>query len=126
MATPVIGDQVTLTLTGVVTKRDDTRGPQFLVELHRPDMPAPTRRQLWIVEDELEEESPPIVATTATAGIPGTFGPDGCVIPADFAAMQWTVDAVPDTSWQTGEYVNTADGQPASWDGVAWGQGIQP
>lgn len=63
MAAPNVGDRVTVTLDGTVTKVDSNRGDQFLVELDRPvALAAPSRRQVWTVEDEtapVATEPPP-------------------------------------------------------------------
>lgn len=58
-------------------------------------------------------------ATTATAGIPGTF--DGRR-PADLAGMTG-ITASPATAWTTGQHVIVGDGSKVSWDGTAWEAG---
>ena len=69
-------------------------------------------------------------ATTAYAGIPGSFGPDGCDIPATQAAiMSGGLIAVPSTPWTTGQHVQSqvagAAGR-ACWTGAAWVGGAAP
>lgn len=66
--------------------------------------------------------TPAVVATGATAGIPGVFTPSGAVAPANVAAMTG-LTASPATAWTTGQYVQTATaGTPgqAHWSGSAW------
>ena len=69
-------------------------------------------------------------ATTAYAGIPGSFGPAGCDIPATQAAiMSGGITAVPSTPWTTGQFVQSqvagAAGR-ACWTGAAWVGGAAP
>lgn len=62
-----------------------------------------------------------VPATTATAGIPGTW--DG-TRPADLADLQASaITASPSTAWTTGQFVYLGDGSKASWDGTAWDAG---
>ena len=71
---------------------------------------------------------PDVPATGATAGIPGTFTPAGCVIPANLAAMTG-ITASPTSAWTTGQYVQTAlTGAPGrvTWSGTAWVGGVAP
>jgi hypothetical protein len=63
-----------------------------------------------------------ITATTATAGTPGFYGPTGAANPATLSAMT-SITAIPTTAWQTGQYVNVADGTRANWSGTAWAAG---
>lgn len=68
---------------------------------------------------------PPIVATGATAGIPGTFTPAGAVPPADVAGMTG-LTASPATAWTAGQYVQTATAGAAGqahWTSTAWAAG---
>lgn len=69
-------------------------------------------------------------ATTAYAGIPGSFGPVGCALPATVAALNSSsIVAVPATAWTTGQYVQTATaGAPgqAYWNGTLWTAGTAP
>jgi len=68
---------------------------------------------------------PPVVATGATAGAPGTWTPSGSTPPADTSNLG-SITASPTTPWTAGQYVQTgtagAAGQ-ASWNGSAWAQG---
>jgi hypothetical protein len=65
------------------------------------------------------------VATGATAGAPGTFTPDGSLVPANLAAMA-NVIATPTTAWTTGQYVTLGDATKAYWDGDSWAAGQAP
>jgi hypothetical protein len=71
-----------------------------------------------------------LAATTAYAGIPGSFGPVGCDIPATQAAIIGSsIKAVPTTPWTTGQFVQSqvagAAGR-ACWTGSAWVGGAAP
>lgn len=75
----------------------------------------------------------PEFAATATAGIPGTWGPADTVVPTTVAALiagsPKPVTASPATAWTTGQYVQTQTaGVPgrASWNGTAWVAGAAP
>jgi hypothetical protein len=61
----------------------------------------------------------PIVATGATAGIPGTWTPAGATAPANLAAMSG-ITASPTTAWTTGQYMGLADLTHTSWNGAGW------
>ena len=63
--------------------------------------------------------APPVVATGATAGTPGSFTPAGAQAPATLGAMTG-VTALPNTAWTTGQYVATGDALHCSWNGTAW------
>lgn len=60
-----------------------------------------------------------VAATSATAGIPGTFTPSGSVRPYNLAAIQ--ASAVTGsggvTPWTTGQFVYLGDGTKAHWAG---------
>jgi hypothetical protein len=57
-------------------------------------------------------------ATTATAGIPGTW--DG-IRPADFATLDaGAYTASPATAWTAGQHVILGDGSKAYWNGTDW------
>jgi hypothetical protein len=62
------------------------------------------------------------VATGATAGTPGSFAPDGSVVPANLAAMA-SVIATPTSAWTTGQHVVLGDASKAYWDGDSWNAG---
>lgn len=66
-----------------------------------------------------------IVAEGAVAGLPGSFTPVGSPRPADLAALA-DVEANPQTAWENGQRVETADGQVAYWDGTEWVLGAAP
>jgi hypothetical protein len=71
---------------------------------------------------------PDIPATGATAGIPGSFTPAGCTVPANLAGMTG-ITATPGTAWTTGQYVQTAlTGAPGrvTWSGTGWVGGVAP
>lgn len=55
-------------------------------------------------------------ATTATAGIPGTFNG---VRPTDLAGMSG-ITASPTTAWTTGQNVILGDGSTAHWNATIW------
>lgn len=64
-----------------------------------------------------------IIATTATAGTPGFFGPTGADLPANLATltgMAPPVVASPNTAWTVGQYVLLGDGLHAKWSGTAY------
>jgi hypothetical protein len=70
-------------------------------------------------------------ATIGYAGIPGSFGPEGCTLPANAAAVVGSsIVASPSTTWTTGQYIQTATGAAAGrvyWNGSAWvGGGAAP
>lgn len=59
--------------------------------------------------------------TTATAGEPGTWGPEGAYAPASLSTLQNSdVTADPVTAWTTGQYMVLGDDSHAYWDGSAW------
>jgi hypothetical protein len=62
------------------------------------------------------------VATGATAGTPGSFTPDGSVVPANLAAMA-SVIATPTSAWTTGQHVVLGDASKTYWDGDSWNAG---
>ena len=64
-------------------------------------------------------EPPPVAATGATAGTPGTWTPSGATAPADLAALSG-VTASPATPWTTGQYMALGDSTHASWNGTGW------
>ena len=66
-----------------------------------------------------------VVATGATAGIPGTFSPAGATPPLNLAAMTGIV-ASPATNWTIGQHVEMGNGQDVNWNGTAWVAGIHP
>jgi hypothetical protein len=68
---------------------------------------------------------PPVTATGATSGAPGSFTPAGASIPASLAAMTG-ITASPVTAWVTGNYVNLGDASKAHWSGTAWVAGMAP
>ena len=71
-----------------------------------------------------------LAATTAYAGIPGSFGPVGCTIPATQAAiLASSIVAVPSTGWTTGQFVQSQTAGAAGracWTGSAWVGGAAP
>jgi len=64
-----------------------------------------------------------IVATGATAGIPGMFTPAGATPPANLTAMNGII-ASPVTAWTTGQHVEMGNGSDCYWNGTAWVAGI--
>lgn len=66
-----------------------------------------------------------VVATGATAGLPGSFTPAGATPPFNLAAMTGIV-ASPATNWTVGQHVETASGADVHWNGTAWTAGVHP
>ncbi|MFH8414357.1 phage tail tube protein [Streptomyces collinus] len=62
------------------------------------------------------------LATGATAGSPGSFTPEGAVVPANLAAMAEVI-ATPTSAWTTGQHVILGDDSHAFWDGDSWASG---
>lgn len=60
---------------------------------------------------------------TATAGIPGTYGPTNALPAFDLDALD-DVDASPGTAWTTGQYVWLRDGSKAHWTSTVWAAGV--
>jgi hypothetical protein len=64
------------------------------------------------------------LATTATAGTPGTFNGTA---PADLGELQSSgITASPATAWTTGQSVVLGDATNAHWDGDSWASGLAP
>ena len=63
--------------------------------------------------------TPPVPATTATAGSPGSFNGSA---PANLAAMSG-ITASPSSAWTTGQHVVLGDASKAHWDGDSWEAG---
>jgi hypothetical protein len=66
-----------------------------------------------------------IVATGATAGLPGTFTPAGATPPQALANMTGIV-ASPGTNWTVGQHVELGNGSDVHWNGTAWTAGVHP
>jgi hypothetical protein len=66
-----------------------------------------------------------VVATGATAGIPGTWTPAGSAPRANLAAMTGCT-ATPATAWTVGQYMLMADGQKCHWNATTWVTGPKP
>jgi hypothetical protein len=60
-----------------------------------------------------------VLATTATAGTPGTFAPTGADVPQNLTAMA-PVIASPLTAWTAGQYMLLYDGSKCHWNATAW------
>lgn len=59
--------------------------------------------------------------TTATAGTPGTYGPEGSYAPTDLDDLTTLgVTADPVTAWTAGQHIVLNDNSHAHWDGSAW------
>jgi hypothetical protein len=74
-----------------------------------------------------------VVATGATAGIPGSWTPAGSAAPYTVADLQGgrpvTVTATPGTAWTTGQFVQTSTAGAAGracWTGSGWVGGAAP
>jgi hypothetical protein len=65
------------------------------------------------------QDTPPVPATGATAGAPGTFSPAGARTPDNLGALA-SVIATPLTAWTVGQHVVTRDGNEAHWSSTAW------
>ncbi|QPB09844.1 major tail protein [Streptomyces phage Sentinel] len=63
------------------------------------------------------------VATGASAGTPGTFSPEGSVVPANLGAMASVIPTPSAAAWTTGQHVILGDGSKAYWNGTAWVSG---
>lgn len=63
-------------------------------------------------------------ASTGFAGTPGDWGPVGCTVPANAAAVVGSsIVASPTSAWTTGQYVQTATAAAPGrvyWNGSAW------
>jgi len=66
-----------------------------------------------------------ILATGATAGLPGSFTPAGATPPLALANMTGIV-ASPATNWTVGQHVEMGNGLDANWNGTAWVAGVHP
>ena len=65
-----------------------------------------------------------VVATGATAGIPGSLDPATAVVPYSLADLQ-AMGALGEVgAWTTGQYVTLGDKSTAYWNGSAWVAGI--
>lgn len=65
--------------------------------------------------------------TTATAGTPGTWEPEGAYPAQNLADLtDLGVTASPTAAWASGEHVVLGDGSHAHWDGSAWVAGDAP
>jgi hypothetical protein len=90
-----------------------------------PPGERPMREPGWSNDPVTPPEPPPVAATGATAGTPGTWTPAGATPPADFAAIG-SITATPQTAWTTGQHVVLGDASHAYWDGAAWVAGEAP
>jgi hypothetical protein len=68
-----------------------------------------------------------VVATSGTAGTPGTWTPAGATTPSSLAALTGHVPAItasPNTAWTVGQYLQlpgtTGTGNRVHWSGTAW------
>lgn len=66
-----------------------------------------------------------IVATGATAGLPGSFTPAGATPPFALANMTG-ITASPGTNWTIGQHVELGNGSDVHWNGTAWVAGVHP
>lgn len=66
-----------------------------------------------------------VPATSAVAGIPGTYLPANSYGRANLAAMPG-LTASPTTAWTTGQYVVMRDGNRAYWNATTWIAGTAP
>lgn len=98
------------------------QGPAYLNASIDASLSAPTVSGDWAAAGGWTVPGT-VVATGATAGLPGTFTPAGATPPANLAAMTGIV-ANPATAWTTGQHVEMGNGQDANWNGTAWVAGI--
>src|SRR5262245_23341214 len=66
-----------------------------------------------------------VVATGATAGLPGSFTPAGATPPYALANLTG-ITASPATNWTVGQHVELGNGTDANWNGTAWVAGVHP
>lgn len=135
----IANDAVNFTLTGANTKDGSAWGvgPYNVVKgASNADVPL-----LTAVDPKdhlvmfLTQTAPPaaicgaaalgVPATSAVAGIPGTYLPANSYGRANFAAMTG-LTASPLTLWTTGQYVLLRDGSKAYWNSTAWVAGVAP
>src|SRR5262245_51060350 len=64
-----------------------------------------------------------VVATGATAGLPGSFTPAGATPPYALANLTG-ITASPATNWTVGQHVELGNGTDANWNGTAWVAGV--
>jgi hypothetical protein len=69
-----------------------------------------------------------VPATSAVAGIPGTYLPANSYGRASFAALSTptVLTASPATNWTAGQYIVCLNGDKANWNGTTWAAGIHP
>ena len=70
-------------------------------------------------------EKAPATATGATAGVPGTWTPDGSEAPLNMGNIG-PVIASPLTPWTVGQHMLLGDSSKAYWNGTAWTNGQAP
>jgi hypothetical protein len=87
-----------------------------------PPGDRPMNEPGWSNDPVEPPPAPPITATGASAGTPGTWTPDGADPCAAFTQMD-AITASPVTAWATGEYVVLGDASEAYWGGTAWTSG---
>jgi hypothetical protein len=66
-----------------------------------------------------------VVATGATAGLPGSFTPAGATPPYALANLTG-ITASPATNWTVGQHVELGNGSDANWNGTSWVAGVHP
>lgn len=111
---------------GQITDRGDisyTRTGAVTYPVTLEASPDADGNSFTILTDDGVYSGAPIVATGATAGIPGSITPTGAVLPANLAAMTGKT-ASPTTAWTTGQYVVLGDGSVCHWSSTAWVEGV--
>lgn len=68
--------------------------------------------------------TPYLLATSVSAGTPGSFGPSGATPPSNLSALRALGALGATTAWTTGQYVVLGDTTYAFWDGDSWESGI--
>ena len=100
------------------------QGPAYMSASIDSSLSAPTVKGTWAAAASWTVPGQ-IVATGATAGLPGTFTPAGATPPANIAAMAGIV-ASPATNWTIGQHVEMGNGSDCNWNGTAWVAGVHP
>lgn len=129
----VANDAVNFTLTGAATKDGTSWGVgPFNVQLTAAGAPSPLfesadpkdHLQVFVTslappEAADEPAAVGVPATSAVAGIPGTYLPANSYGRANLVGMTG-LTASPNTAWTVGQYVTMRDGNKAHWSGTLW------
>lgn len=126
---------ITFTIQGAITKDGNAWGVgPYNVVKNVSNIDSPLNTALTTTNHmhlELTTTAPPassgvgalgVPATSAVAGIPGTYLPANSYGRANLTAMTG-LTASPTTAWTTGQYVTMLDGNKAHWTSSAWAAG---